>query len=69
MRGADSVRILGYAHSMDDEMKPWEPNVEDATQLAHQTSTAVQTLTRLLERKGLITREEADSVMTAFESE
>ncbi|MEW1989194.1 hypothetical protein AB0365_09825 [Brevibacterium casei] len=54
---------------MDDEMKPWEPNVEDATQLAHQTSTAVQTLTLLLERKGLITREEADSVMTAFESE
>ncbi|WP_282096888.1 hypothetical protein [Brevibacterium aurantiacum] len=32
---------------MDDELKPWEPNAEDATQLAHQTSTAVQTLTRL----------------------
>lgn len=54
---------------MDDELKPWEPNAVDATQLAHQTSTAVQTLTRLLEEKGVITRAEADSVMTAFESE
>lgn len=51
---------------MDDEMKPWEPNVEDATELARQSTAAVQRLTQMLEEKGVLSAGESTEIFQIF---
>jgi hypothetical protein len=51
---------------MDDEMKPWEPNVEDATELARQSTAAVQRLTQMLEEKGVLLAGESTEIFQIF---
>lgn len=49
-----------------DEMKPWEPNVADATELARQSTAAVQRLTQMLEQKGILTKDEGVEIFQIF---
>lgn len=48
-------------------MKPWEPNVEDATKVAQQTTQLAQRLTIMLKEKGVLTDAEEAELLGIYD--